>query len=224
MTSPATNSSVIRDVVISPPSMRHELLTVVRVAMAITFGVWVYLANSPFAASGVDVSRRTLLPYQGFVGDRSAEEQRMFRELQVGLLEAETVRSMIGDWPEAEVMAADGIEPFAVNPALKGPRYSWRKLRDGRFINYLGTPAVGSGAAWLLVIQEPDPAAPEPFRADEEHHQLVDGSVLHVSTWIHPDGVATPARFTRAPQFEGWSQLYAVSLPSSHAVVPITNP
>ena len=214
----------IRDVVIAPPSVRHELLTVVRVAMAITFGVWLYLANSPFAASGLDVSRRALLPYQAFVRDRPVDEQRMFRELQVGLLEAETVRSTSGHWPTADALASDGIEPFAVNPALKGPRYAWRVLGDGRFINYVGTPTGGPGAAWLLLIQEPDPAALEQFRADEEHHQLLDGSVLHVSTWSRPDSPATPATLTRAPQFEGWTQLYAVSASSAHAVVPTAGP
>jgi hypothetical protein len=217
-------TGAIRDVVIAPPSLRHELLTVVRIAMAITFGVWLYLANSPFAASGLDVSRRSLLPFQAFVRDRPADDQRMFRELQVGLLEAETVRSMSGAWPAVEALAAEGIEPFAVNPALKGPRYAWQMLRDGRFINYVGRPIGGSGTAWLLLVQEPDPAAPELFRADEEHHQLVDGSVLHVSTWSRPNGSGTPAPITRAPQFEGWTQLYAVSAPSAHSVLPPAGP
>jgi hypothetical protein len=218
------NATAIREVAIVPPSMRRELLTVVRVAMAITFGVWLYLANSPFIASGADVARRSLLPYQAFVRDRPGDDQRMFRELQVGLLEAETIRSTSGSWPTPDGMAAAGIEPFAVNPALKGPRYLWRLLRDGRFINYVGLPLEPSGPAWLLLVQEPDPAAPEVFRADEEHHQLLDGSVLHVSTWSRPDRPANPDAPTRAPQFEGWTQLYAVSPPASHLVSPSGTP
>jgi hypothetical protein len=217
---------VLREVAIAPPSMRHELLTVVRVAMAIVFGVWLYLANSPFAASGSDASQRSLLPYQAFIRDRGPDEQRMFRELQVGLLEAETVRSMSGAWPTADALAADGVEPFALNPAVRGSRHSWRLLRDGRFVNYVGVPQQSTGAgqsdraagpAWLLLIQEPDPAAPEVFRADEEHHQLVDGSVLHVSLWSLPDARRVSATLTRAPQFEGWTQLYAAGPSAAHA-------
>ncbi len=216
------DSTAIRDVAITPPSARHELLAVVRAAMAITFGVWLYLANSPFAASGGDVARRSLLPYQAFVRDRPTEDQRFFRELQVALLEAERVRSASGSWPIPDTLAADGIEPFAVNPAIKGPRYTWRVGRDGRLINYLGLPE-SAGPAWLLWIQEPDPTLPEPFRADEEHHQLMDGSVLHVSIWSMPDGMRASNAVTRSPQFEGWTQLYAVSPASGHAVAPAGN-
>ena len=213
----AAPSSGIRDVIITPPSLQLELLTVVRVAALIAFGVWLYLANSPYVAERVDRSPRTLLPYQSLVSDRSADEQRMFRELQVGLLEAENVRAVTKSWPTADAMAADGIEPFAPNPSLKGPRYRWQMLRDGRFVNYLGTTAGDGAAAWLLVIQEPDPTAPEPFRADEEHHQLLDGSVLHVATWVRPGPFSAPATAMQAPQFTGWIQLFAVSPSGTHS-------
>ena len=67
------------------------------------------------------------------------------------------------------------VPSFAINPAIKGPRYTWTALRRGRIVNYLGVPG-SAGTTWLIWLQEPDPSAPEAFRADEEHHQLLDGS------------------------------------------------
>ena len=42
------------------------------------------------------------------------------------------------------------------------------------------------------------------------HHRLVDGTMLHVSTWSHAAGATIPATTVRAPQAAGWIQLYAV--------------
>jgi hypothetical protein len=221
----------IRSVEIAPPSASHELIAVVRTAMAISVVTWLYLAISPFAFSNDASARRNLWPYQSLIQDRPSDEQRMFRELQVSLIEAETIRSATGDWPIVSTLAGEGIEPFAPNPALKGPSYTWRLIREGRFINYVGIPATplvstpqgptrATGSpAWLLLVQEPDPAAPEPFVDDEEHDRLVDGSVLHVSIWNRPGGATSPTNVLRAPQAEGWIQLYAAPPPTSHPVM-----
>jgi hypothetical protein len=134
----------------------------------------------------------------------------MFRELQVGLLEAETLRSTEGVWPDPRRLAADGIEPYAPNPAAKRSAYDWRLVRNGFFVNYLGLPRDPSAPAWLVFVQEPDPAGPpELFQDDQDHHRLVDGSILHISIWNHPDGAAVPATFVQVPQAQGWVQLYA---------------
>ena len=188
--------------------------------MAIGFGVWVYLANNPFAADGGTI-RRNLLPYQSVVQDRPLDEQRMFRVLQVSLLEAEAARSRSGEWPSAAAMAADGIEPFARDPTVKGATYEWRLVRDGRFVDYLGVPAGTAAPAWLVLVQEPDPAAPpEVFVDDEDHARLLDGSILHVSIWCHPDGARVPpGAVIRLPQGEGWIQLYAAG-PAAAPQVP----
>jgi hypothetical protein len=221
----------IRSVDIAPLSASNELIAVARTAMAIAAATWLYLAISPFAFSNGGSTRQNLWPYQSLIQDRPSDEQRMFRELQVGLIEAETMRSTEGEWPAVAKLAAEGIEPFAPNPALKGSSYTWRLIRDGRFINYLGVPAtapapppgratVAAGApGWLVLVQEPDPAAPEPFIDDEDHDRLVDGSVLHVSIWNRPGGASFPTNVLRAPQAEGWIQLYAASPPTSHAVI-----
>ena len=217
-----TTAQAMRDESIEPLSVRHELLAVVRVAMAITFAIWLYLANNPFGAAGGDLTKRALLPYQAFARDRAPEDQRMFRELQVALIEAETIRSTKGSWPTADDLAAEGIEPFAVNPAIKGPRYSWQTLRLGRIVNYLGVPDA-AGTTWLIWLQEPDPSAPEAFRPDEEHHQLLDGSVIHVAIWSRASGpreASVTGAVVQAPQFGGWTQIYAVSPPVGHAAPP----
>ena len=194
-------------------SARDELVSVVRAGMAVTAAVWLYLANNPFPPAGGGALQRNLLPFQTVIQTRPLEEQRMFRELQVSLLEAETIRSGEGAWPDAARLASDGIEPFAPNPSLKGAVYEWTRAQNGRFINYVGVPkgsAAGVAAAWLVMVQEPDPAAPpEVYVDDEEHDRLVDGSILHVSIWSHADGARVPARFVQLPQAEGWTQLYA---------------
>ena len=125
------------------------------------------------------------------------------------------MRSAEGAWPDAARLATDLIEPFAPNPAVKGADYEWTLVGSGRFLNYLGVPkgsqtSQAGAPAWLVMVQEPDPAAqPEPYVEDEDHDRLVDGSILHVSIWNHPQGARVPARFVQVPQAEGWTQLYA---------------
>jgi len=205
-------TGAIRRVEIAARSARDELISVIRAAMAVTAIVWIYLANDPFPSAG-GVVQRNLLPYQAVIQSRPSDEQLMFRELQVALIEAEGARSAKGAWPEPDGLAADGIEPFAANPAVKRTRYRWRLLRNGLFINYIGIPADASAPAWMLLVQEPDPSGqPEPFVDDEDHDRLLDGSVLHVSIWNHSQGgKLTAASVTRAPQAEGWTQLYAAA-------------
>jgi hypothetical protein len=204
-------TSAARDVEIASLSARDELTSVARVGMAIGFLVWLYLANSPFPAGGAGALKHNLLPYQSVVQDRPLDEQRMFRVLRVSLLEAEAVRSTSGGWPSVAAMAADGIEPFARDPTVKGATYQWRLIRDGRLVNYVGVPGEPAAPAWLVLVKEPDPAAaPEVFVDDEDHARLLDGSILHVSIWSHTGGArVSPRAVVSLPQAEGWIQLYA---------------
>jgi hypothetical protein len=200
----------MRDVEISALSARDELVTVVRAGMAITAAVWLYLANNPFPQAGGGLMQRNLLPFQKTVATLPSDDQRMFRELQVALLEAERLRSADATWPEPSRLAGDGIEPFAPNLAAKGSAYDWSLVRNGYYVNYIGTPKSPGAPAWLLVVQEPDPAAPpDVFQDDQEHHRLIDGTILHVSIWSHADGLRVPIRFVQLPQSQGWIQLYA---------------
>jgi hypothetical protein len=199
----------VHDVEIVPMSARDELIHVMRAAMAIAAGVWLYVTNNPFPVSSNAV-QRSLLPFQAIVATLPSESQSMFRELQVSLLEAETIRSAEGAWPDAVRLKADLVEPFSPNPALKGAAYEWALLRDRLIVDYLGRPQRAAAPAWLVRVMEPDPSLPpEAFVEDEEHDRLLDGSVLHVSIWTHPEGNAVPARVGALPQAEGWIQVYA---------------
>ncbi|MEO8256332.1 MAG: hypothetical protein ABI868_03215 [Acidobacteriota bacterium] len=205
-----TTSNTVRRVEVRPPSARAELSTVVRFSMVIVIGAWMYLATD--SATFRDAANITthLLPFQAMMRDRPPTEQRMFRELQEGLLEAEMRRVDRGAWPEAPSLAADGIPPFALDPTAQGGRYDWRLTTSGALVNYLGLPQRADSPAWLILVQEPEPGAPpDPAREDEEHHLLSTGVKLHVSIWVRADG-RVAGRIIRTPQAEGWTQLYAV--------------
>jgi len=72
---------------------------------------------------------------------------------------------------------------------------------------------------WLVLVQEPEAGAPPDLaREDAEHHRLLSGEMLHVSTWVRADVRAADGTI-RAPQAEGWTQLYAVG-PSLSPPIP----
>jgi len=205
-----TVPAVVRRVEVQPPSARAELGNVVRFSMVIAVGVWMYLATDGAIFRDAGAGQRHLLPFQVLIQNRPSTEQRMFRELQEGLLEAERRRAERRTWPAVTVLAADGIPPFALDPTAKGGPYDWRLIVSGILVNYLGLPQRSDAPAWLVLVQEPDPKAPpDPAREDEEHHRLITGEMLHVSTWVRADAPVT-GQIVRTPQSEGWTQLYAV--------------
>jgi hypothetical protein len=203
----------IRRIRIEPLSARAELQIVARAAMGIMTLTLMYLItnSATFRDPGAaDAANRNLLPFQVLVRDRPPADQRMFRELQEGLLEAETRRGSSGAWPAVAVLAGEGIPPFAPDPTVKGTQYDWSLTQDGPIVNYLGTPRQSTSPAWLVVIREPEPGVPpDQTFEDEEHHRLITGAMLHVSTWTRAD-TRLATRMTRSPQTEGWTQLYAV--------------
>jgi hypothetical protein len=205
-----TGLSTARGGPVTMISARDELIAVLRTAVVIVVAVWIYLAAT--VGFGTDSQHASnLLPFQRLAADRPAVEQRMFRELQEGLLEAENVRSASGAWPDASKLAADGIPPFAFDPTSKGAAYTWQLLRSGAYVNYLGVPDRADAPGWLIWIQEPQAGVPlSVTREDQEHHRLSDGSMLRVSTWIHANGGNLKVRPIPMPQSEGWTQLFAV--------------
>ena len=206
-----------RSVNVAALSAQAELLAVVRASMGITIGVWIYLAVMT-GVGGNAPRQRNLLPFQKLIADRAPAEQRMFRELQEGLLEAEAVRSTTHAWPTPQSLAEAGIPPFAPDPTQRS-RYVWSLVRSGTMVNYLGIPTAAGLPAWLLFVQEPEPGVPpDQTFEDEEHHRLTGGAMLHVSAWVHGDGRAVAQRIVRLPQAEGWTQLYAVG--PSQAATP----
>ena len=191
---------------IRPPSVRAETLNVIKAAAAIVFVVAAYIFRPTFAAPDVDAPAVGLLPYQKLIRDAPSNDQRVFRELQEGLLEAERIRAQTGHWPDVKTLEAEGIPPFAPDPTRKTD-YNWTSVRQDWATNYLGVPADPSQPAWVLVILEPEPGAPaDPAPNDETHHRLPDGTTLHVSIWNMPEEKRRSG-FTalRLPQNEGWT-------------------
>jgi hypothetical protein len=175
----------------------RERFGVLGLAALIVTMVGVYLALRSSALDGAGSG--TLLPYQALVRNLVSSDQAMFGDFQKNLIEVEATRARTGRWPEA-------AGPDGPTPPLS---YKWMGTREGLFLNYLAIPSDDvSAAAWLLVIQEPDPAAvPDPAPNDEEHHRLPDGTVLHVSIWTHRFGEQVPRQFVRQPQTAGWVQV-----------------
>ncbi len=177
-------------------------------------------------AVGAAASERDLMPYQKLFRDCDSVAQRMFRELQEGLLEAENRRSATAAWPSPQDLAAAGVPPFADRAGGRRGAYRWELRRAGLAVNYLGVPQ-GGGAQFLLLIQEPDPLAPDatappagaPIPAtDEVHQRLADGTLLHVSTWMRvgsaaaaaaPAPAAAPPGVLAMPAEVGWTQILA---------------
>lgn len=211
-----------RTVEIRPPSLRDETTIVVRLAVVILAIVGFYLANTAWSVDGRPARASGLLPYQALVSEAATTDQRIFRELQEGLLEAERIRTDTGGWPSPDALAEQGIPPFAKDPTAKGAAYRWIVTRRGTFINYRGIPGVTGAPAWLLLIQEPAPdALPDPSPEDEEHHRLPHGLLLHVSAWTHADGTELSPALVQVPQAEAWIQL-RVNPPAIGYVPPPT--
>jgi hypothetical protein len=191
---------------IYPPSVRAETLNVVKTASAIVFIVAAYIFRPSVGAPDAAMPIAGLLPYEKLIRDGSPREQRIYRELQEGLLEAERMRAQNGRWPDVAALEAEGIPPFARDPTQK-IEYKWTSVRQDWAINYLGVPSDPSQPAWVLVILEPEPGAPaDPAPNDETHHRLPDGTTLHVSIWNIPE-VKRHSGFAalRLPQNEGWT-------------------
>jgi hypothetical protein len=93
-----------RSVAVGVLSARAELLLVMRAAMAVVALVWMYVAVTAGPAARTTTARN-LLPFQQLMADRPSIEQRMFRELQEGLVEAELLRGHDGKWPAPSTLA-----------------------------------------------------------------------------------------------------------------------
>jgi hypothetical protein len=198
-----------RTVDIQPPSVRAETLNVLKAALAIVTIVAAYIFRPSIGPQASSVTRESsvgLLPYQRPIREGSPAEQRIFRELQEGLLEAERIRAQTGHWPDATTLAGEGIPPFSADPTQK-VEYTWTSVRQDWATNYLGVPTDPAQPAWVLVILEPEPGAPpDPAPNDETHHRLPDGTTLHVSIWSTPEAKRRSGfAAMRLPQNDGWT-------------------
>jgi hypothetical protein len=160
--------------------------------------------SAPDAAKG-----RGLLPFQVLFRDLPDAEQRMFREMQEGALEAIRLRAADGTWPAAEKLAGDGIPPFAAAAVDKSPM-RWTLRNAGLLFQYVGVATQPERPqAFMIFIQEPDPTSGEkavPSVVDEEHQTLPDGTLLHVTYWKGSRESVAPSIILE-PAMDGWLQI-----------------
>jgi hypothetical protein len=183
---------------------RHtERFGVIALALTVVGLVAIYFViNSRRDAGG----ERDLLPYQTLARDLPAADQEMFRAIRAALLVAEQDFVRTGAWPQPGELAQRGIAPFAAGGPLS---YQWSLMRQGAIVNYLAQPANAAAPAWLLEIQEPEAGMlPDTAPADEEHHKLSTGMMIHTYVWTHPYGSQVPIGFVRQPQNSGWTQVF----------------
>ena len=203
----------LREVVVQPPSLRDEGAWVFMAAVFVLVCVAYTVAFERFGVTGRTGAPSTeVLPYQVLFRDLPSAQQRVFRALQEGALEALPRRAAGTDWPAVDALAADGIPPFAPD-VLDKAGLQWTLRRSGLLWQYVGVPSAAPDApAYLISIQEPDPVTGEksvPGVVDEEHRLLPDGRLLHVTYWIgrtdgRPDPILDPA-------LRGWKQIRVAS-------------
>jgi hypothetical protein len=207
---PGDASKPPRTVVLSPPSARAETWAVVRALFHIAY--WSALVVSAQAhASGRAPAASDPSPFERRFQDLPSADQRLFRSLQEGIVEAERLRSATGRWPAVAALAERGVPPFAPDP-LDRARYGWQRLETGTKVDYVGTPAPGSGREGMFaVIVEPDPGSPPDPTAtpDEIHHRLDDGTMIHVTLWMGPPLAAQDQAFSLLPPEKGYRQVVA---------------
>ena len=169
-----------------------------------------YIFRPSLGAPSTDSLRQPqagLLPYQQLVRDAAPVEQRMFRELQEGLLEAERIRAQTGQWPDVTMLEAEGIPPFAPDPDAESRVHM--DLRPAGLGDQLPRRAVGFDRSrpGCSSFSSPSRARPpDPAPNDETHHRLPDGTTLHVSIWNIPEAKRRSGfAALRLPQNDGWT-------------------
>jgi hypothetical protein len=182
-------------------------------AGVVVLGVIYTIAFQIYGTGGGAPAAQRVLPFQVLFRDLPGPEQRVFREMQEGLIEAMAARAASGAWSTPEELASRGIPPFA-RDARDGSNLRWELRRDGLVVNYIGA---AEGAAeqpsFLLLIQEPDPVSgeklgPKPI-VDEEHQTLPDAgqTLLHVTIWKKGGPPAPGPGVLESPATVGWTQI-----------------
>jgi hypothetical protein len=173
----------IRTVEVESPSIRAETRLVIKLAFHIGYCAALVIFGRAHATAE-EPTRPGVRKFQ----DLSGPDQRVFRALQEGLVEAERERSRGGSWPDVPALAAQGIPPFAPDPIDKAG-YAWRLVASGTLVNYVGSPSADSSRpSFLAIVTEPEPGSPPDPQTtpDEFHHKLANGTMIHVSMWMGP--------------------------------------
>ena len=202
---PATMEAAIHTREVRPPSARGEGAMAARLAFHVAYWAMLLASAETYAAGGAAKSAPS--PFEVRFQQLSNANQRIYREVQEGVLEAERVRSSTGRWPGADELASDGVAPFAPDP-IDRARHTWITVRGGTAVNYVGTEAGGREALWMLAV-EPDPGTPKDPTApvDEVHHRLADGTMIHVTVWLGPPPAPGAAAVATLPPDLGYKQI-----------------
>jgi hypothetical protein len=201
----------IRTEEVRPPSLRRESGLVLKAAFHIAYWSALVIFGHP-ETPGVQAAE---LPFERRFQDLDAADQRVFRAIQEGIVEAEGERSRSGRWPAVEALARQGVPPFALDPIDKAG-YGWRLLQKQTLLNYVGTPAPESGRrAFVVLITEPEPGTPVDLQTpvDDQHHRLASGTMIHVSVWLGPGlgDMREPAASVNPD--EGWQRVVVSESP-----------
>ena len=195
---------------VAPPSESDEAVWVFLTAGFVCLCV-IYVLIFQLYGGPATRMLNTALPYQVLFRDLPSPEQRVFRAMQEGVAEGVRLRATGGGWPAVEALAGDGIPPFAPD-VLDKAGLRWERGGDGLTTTYVGRPSRdGAMPAFLILVIEPAPGAGEravPAVLDEEHQQLPDGTVVHVTYWKH---AAADAPVTSDPALRGWQQIRVAS-------------
>ena len=152
----------------------------------------------------VDTKGRGLYMWDGDVKGDSSQCNAQCRLLWPPLFADDAA---VPKGPFTIVKRDDGRYQWALNGR---PLYRWTLVRDDVFVDYLGLPDAG-GPAFLVLVQEPDrntTGTTDASPADEVHHRLADGTLLHVSIWFRDGAPAVPAdEPVTQPAAAGWTQV-----------------
>ena len=201
----------IRTFEVKPPSARVETVNVLRAFfhIALWSGIVISGQTNPASHRAVSAGADLTPSFVARPADLDGHDQRVLRAFLEGIGEAERRRSSTGAWPSVVSLASEGIPPFAVDPIDKDG-YVWSLLSSKGVVNYVGVPSKTSGRpSMLVIIVEPpsgttsDPSTP----ADEVHHRLSSGMLLHVGVFLGP-GIADQREPVQSVSFdEGWRQV-----------------
>jgi hypothetical protein len=187
---------------------------VARALFHIAYWSALVLSAETYAGGGAAASSAPApSPFERRFQDLAPADQRIFRGVQEGIVEAERARSSSGRWPSAAELGRAGVPPFAPDP-IDRARYAWQSVHTGVKTDYIGVPAEGSGReCFFVIIVEPDPGTPDDplMREDEIHHRLGGGTMIHVTVWMGPPLVDTREAFSLVPVERGYRQVLAAA-------------
>lgn len=161
---------------------------------------WVVLAFACIGAGAVrghfsSTHEPSRPPWQHNFVELNGPQQRFYRSIREGLFDLERFRAT-GAWASPQSLSSEAVPPF--------DETACSLRQQGIYVNYL---CEFGELRWLILYIEPDrPSVNERAPADEEHHPLADGTMLHVTVWTQPTSAPAPTGVLAFPVSDGWVQ------------------